>query len=100
MRLDNFNDYRKPHMARGDFMLGGMAVVISPNLPKHHIGDEVIPVMPSWPIRWLLRVLRRPIVAYRFRQGQKIEDERAFQMSGKLFMSPAMWARLQARTNG
>jgi len=97
MRLDSFNDYRKPHMARGDFMLGGMAVVISPNLPRKHVGDQVIPVMPSKPVQFLLRLLRRPIVAYRFRQGAKIEEEQAVQMQGKLFMSPAMWASLSKR---
>lgn len=97
MERNSFNDYRKPYKARGDFMWGGEAVVISPNLPRLHIGDEIVPIMPGRFRAWLLRLFRRPILPRRFKRGAPIEQERAFRAAGKLFISPRMLAELQAR---
>lgn len=97
-RLDSFNDFRQPFMARGDFMFNGVAVVLSPNVPKVHAADEIIPVMPSAPIRLLRRLFGNdPTTPYRYRQGARIEHDQAFMMQGKLFISPGMWEQLKAK---
>lgn len=71
----SLSDWRYPYMARGDFMLGSMAVVISHDLPKAHVADEIVRVEWPWWIEW-------PALAFgncwftawprRYRQGQKI----------------------------
>jgi hypothetical protein len=76
-RLDSFNHFNHPYMARGQFMFRGLAVVISPNVPREHIGHELIPV-PRWflyrAVYWLLA-------------GARIEREQYFTMGGKTFMT-------------
>ena len=96
---NSFNDFRKPHMARGDVMWGGMAVVISPNVPKEHIADELIPVQYDWLHCLIYKFFTgRVSPPKRFRRGAKIEREQAFQMAAKLFISPAGWEELKRST--
>jgi hypothetical protein len=95
LRLDSFNNFNFPHMAAGTQMWGGKAVVISPNVPKFHAADELVPVMPSRLFCFLFWLFDgRPPRPLRFRAGKKIEHEQVFEMQGKLFMSPAAWDAL------
>jgi hypothetical protein len=76
--------WRRPYTARGDFMWGGMAVVVSHDLPREHIADEIVPVYWPRPIRWLWAWPRK------FRPGSRVERDQAFMAAGKLFVPPAM----------
>lgn len=95
--LDSFNDFNFPAMACGDFMYGGMAVVISPNVPREHVGDELIPV-PHFilyrAVYWLMTGNSAP--PKRFRPGARIEREQYFRSAGKLFMTEQGWTELKA----
>src|SRR4029077_9469434 len=94
----SISDWRKPHMPRGNFMLGDMAVVISHALPKEHVADEIRRVDWPWWIEW-------PALAFgnqwftnwprRFVQGAKIERDQIVMAAGKIFMSPATWETLK-----
>lgn len=92
--LSNFSAFQlwqHPYMARGDFMFGGMAVVIS-DVPKKHVGDKIVPRHPV--VRWLARFRFLRVSA--FLPGAKIEEEQVLQAAGKLFMSPAAWEEFKS----
>lgn len=89
----NFSNLMRPHIA---LVYKGTPVTISENLPKEHVGDEIIPVMPFIIMRWFLKLLRRPIHPKRYERGLKIEEERIVQIAGKLIMSERMWQQLKA----
>lgn len=92
LQLDSFNNFNRPHMARGSQMFNGIPVVISANVPKFHAADELVPVMPSRLFCFLFWLFDgRPPRPLRFRPGRKIEVDQAIEMGGKLYMSPAMW---------
>lgn len=97
MKPDSFNSLRFPHMARGDFMFNGYAVVVDPRILPEHIGDEIKPLMPHPMIQWFLRKLRRPVLTVMFVRAKPIEQHNAFESQGKLFMSPVMWKTLQEK---
>lgn len=86
-------------MAAGEFMLGNMAVVVSPNVPQFHSGTEIIPVPYSWLDVWLYRFFTgRELRPYRYARGREIMEEQAFQAANKLFVSPKMWEQIKAQT--
>ncbi|HVX91216.1 MAG TPA: hypothetical protein VHC20_06370 [Candidatus Paceibacterota bacterium] len=83
-------------MARGQFMWSGYAVVVSPTVPQFHAGDELVPVWPWWRLPYRLLFGRDPMPR-RFKAGNPIMEEQAFQMAGKLFVSPKGWEQMRAR---
>jgi hypothetical protein len=90
----DFRDWRRPAMARGHYMLGRQAVVIS-DVPKLHIADEIIYRQPI--IRWLCRFhLVRRLGLRPFLPGPTIEEEQIIIAAGKLFMTAAAWQELKA----
>lgn len=98
--LNSFNNFNFPHMARGDFMWNGYAVVISPNVPREHIGDEIKPIMPHRFVSWLERMLGNASYPVCFVPGPKIEQDNIYQTHDKLMMRPEMWERLKVMTTG
>lgn len=96
-KSDKFNDARWPHMARGDFMFNGFAVVIDPRLEPEYVGDEIKPLWPHPLYCWFMRLFHRPVVP-RFIPTRRIEHERILQSADKLFMSPRAWAQLKANS--
>lgn len=96
---DDFNDLRKPYMARGNFMLGAMAVVIDPRIEPLHVGDYIAPIWPHPFWFWVRRLFRMsPPQPMCFRSDGKIEEHQVFQAANKLFMSPAAWEAVKQRT--
>lgn len=93
--MDNsFNDWRRPHMARGEFTYRGHVIVISRNLPMEHIADEIEPVWPHPLVRgarMILGLSDRPVC---FERRGKIEREQIVMAAGKVFMSAATWDSL------
>ncbi len=97
VRLDSFNNFNHPHMARGSFMYAGIAVVVSPNVPQFHAADELAPVWPWWRPIYRLFTRRDPMPRC-YRAGRPIMEEQAFETCGKLFVSPKMWDQICAAT--
>lgn len=99
-RLDYTNNFNHPHMARGSHMLGDTPVVISPNVPQFHSADELVWVRPWRVVAFFWRLFgANPDRLIRFKRGLPIMEEQAFQMQGKLFLSPKMWDALCAHTS-
>lgn len=83
-------------MAAGDRMLGGMAVVLSPNVPRLHVGDEIVPVPRHWLRRWFYLSLHGSEPAPRgFVRGRPIEHEQVVYAAGKLFVSELGYQQLR-----
>lgn len=93
----SFRNPKLPYMARGDFMLGGMAVVVSPLIEPEHYADAIKPIWPHPLIKWIWRLFNWPILP-EWINGGKLTREQAFQIGDKLFVSPAGWAELEAMT--
>lgn len=98
MTVDPLADPDRPHMARGTHMLGGMSIVVTPHLPKHHIGDSIAP--KPWLVRWLLRWVPRRWRAPWYRVGARIDEDQFIVAAGKLFCTPATYAALLASMKG
>ncbi len=88
---DVLASHRHPHMARGHFMYGGMAVVIDDQVPRAYIGDHI---RLFWPAsRWL-----RWLFPLRFVPAGRYEVDQVFKLSGKLFMTSRAWEELKRQT--
>ena len=99
LRLESFNDFDRPYMAAGNFMFGGMAVVISPNVPKFHAADNLVYVKPAWIWRALWRLFgANPDALIRFKPGEPIMEDQALFVGAaqKLFVSPSLADQLLA----
>lgn len=91
MSAHSFSNWWSPHMARGDGTYNGHVIVKSYDLPKEHIGDEIVPVYWPRPIRWFFKQPRRYV------QGGKVERDQIVMAAGKVFVSPATWDELMRR---
>lgn len=74
----------------------GNVVVVS-NVPRLHVGDEIVPRHPT--VRWLSRFrLVRALGVRPFLPGPRIEEEQVVCTAGKLFVSPKGWEQLMEAT--
>lgn len=77
--------------------LFGMRVIVSENVPKLHVGDEIRPLMPHPLVQWAFRKLRIPVYPVCFLPGAKIEEDQALMTPAGLVMSAAMFAGLRRK---
>ena len=82
-------------MARATALFRGFPVVVTRDLPKRHVADEIKPVWCHPLIDRLRRLFGRPVVPWLWVPGQKVEEEIACMAAGKLFISPRMLAELR-----
>lgn len=93
--LNSFNNLRHAHMARGEFMWGGYAVVIDPRLPREHIGDEVASFAGHRFWRWLWPIVFRRPFPPTMARGAAIMEGKIFMSQNKLFMTRDTFERLR-----
>lgn len=96
----SFSNWRRPHMARGVAKMGKHVIVVSYDLPKKHIADEIVREEWPWWIEW-------PALAFgnswftnwprRYVRGAKVERDMIVMAAGKTFVSPATWDWLQQK---
>lgn len=100
--MGSFNNLRHPHMARGDYMFNGYAVVIDPRLRKEHVGDAVYSYRGHRFWQWLWPIIFRKSMPPSMERGRQLMRGPIYLAENKLFMTAETFQQLcaEGRSNG